>query len=832
VRPWEFLSAVGSEAGLFGNESGNIEAWVYPLKILRDFHLRFHTDARIIDSASLARTITARPEAITILYTGDTYNVRETFFVPVNERGAIIKLEIESEHPLEIEVQFQRDFQLEWPAGLGGTYGYWDKTRNAFYIGEETKKFVALVGSPSAANEQVEYATNYSSSDQNGFHLGVTEKGKETRLVLIAASVNGAADADKTYRHLLADSDALLKSSADYYRDYLARTVSLELPDQQIQDAYDWSRISELQGVVTNPYLGTGIVAGYRTSGSSQRPGFAWFFGRDSMWTSLAFDAAGDFNSARTALDFLSKVQRADGKIPHEIAQGASFVDWFKDYPYGFASADATPLYIVVMEDYVRQSGDVAFAKEHWPQLKKAYDFLKSTYGPEGLPQNFGIGHGWVEGGPLLPIKTEFYQSGLGAEAIRALSDLARLTGQAELSATLSKEFEKQRNLVYNTFWIQDKRRYAFALDSSGKPVDEPTVLAAVPAWFGSTTDAPAARMMDHLNLLAGAEHQTDWGMRIISSRSPYFSGGGYHFGSVWPLFTGWASVAEYRYDHDLAAYENLRTNALLALDGSLGHVTEVLSGDYYQPLSTSSPHQIWSAAMVVSPVLKGMFGLERDAGKRMVSFRPHVPADWSAFRIHNLRVGDAQLDLSYHRTASEIIVEIVRAGGACTFNYEPLLLNSSWDMRVEVNGRETNVDYLFNPVYEQLEIPVALREGKNIIRIRAHDFAVSYASHLPALGSDSQDLRILSQVIGTRNSPMELLLAGRAGRTYELDVWNPAMVQSVDGAVLLKESDNSPGKLRVHFDGPPGEDYRRQRVMIYFHLPKPPKGKAVVLRK
>ena len=80
--------------------------------------------------------------------------------------------------------------------------------------------------------------------------------------------------------------------------------------------------------------------------------------------------------------------------------------------------------------------------------------------------------------------------------------------------------------------------------------------------------------------------------MRIISNRSPHFSGGGYHYGSVWPLFTGWASVGEYRYHRAFPAYANLRANALLALDGSLGHVTEVLSGAYYQSLSTSSPHQ------------------------------------------------------------------------------------------------------------------------------------------------------------------------------------------------------------------------------------------------
>src|SRR5260370_26180742 len=101
--------------------------------------------------------------------------------------------------------------------------------------------------------------------------------------------------------------------------------------------------------------------------------------------------------------------------------------------------------------------------------------------------------------------------------------------------------------------------------------------------------------------------------MRIISSGSRKFSGGGDRYGSVWPLFTGWASVGEYRYHRSQPAYANLRANALLALDGSLGHVTEVLSGDYYQPLSTSSPHQIWSAAMVVSPLLRGMFGLSAD---------------------------------------------------------------------------------------------------------------------------------------------------------------------------------------------------------------------------
>ena len=42
IRTWEFLPVVGTRAGLFGNEAGRFEAWVYPLKIFRDFHLTFH----------------------------------------------------------------------------------------------------------------------------------------------------------------------------------------------------------------------------------------------------------------------------------------------------------------------------------------------------------------------------------------------------------------------------------------------------------------------------------------------------------------------------------------------------------------------------------------------------------------------------------------------------------------------------------------------------------------------------------------------------------------------------------------------------------------------
>src|SRR5438045_2996878 len=216
ARPWEFFCASGTRAGLFGNESGNLEAWVYPLKIFRNFHVRFLMDGRTLPAETLVRTVTVRPESSTIIYAGDTFSIKQTLFVPVHDTGALIQFEIETAHPLEIEVAFDRDFQLEWPAALGGTYLNWDPALPAFYFGEEQKKYAGLVGSPTAAVSEQEYQTNYSASPERAIRLGITNRGKETKIIAIAASVNGRAEAEDTYQALLSNYSAKEREAAEY----------------------------------------------------------------------------------------------------------------------------------------------------------------------------------------------------------------------------------------------------------------------------------------------------------------------------------------------------------------------------------------------------------------------------------------------------------------------------------------------------------------------------------------------------------------------------------------------------------------------------------------
>jgi glycogen debranching enzyme len=733
----------------------------------------------------------------------------------VHEPGAVILVEVETVHPLEVEAVFQRDFQLEWPAGLGGTYLNWNPELRAFALGEGQKKFAALVGSPSAALSGEEYSTNYSSSSLNSFLLGPTAKGRDTKMVVIAASLNGPKEAEDSYRRLSNKYPELRRTSSDYYKQYLNETVSVALPEPQLQQAYDWARVSMIQDMVNNPYLGTGLIAGYRTSGDTARPGFAWFFGRDALWTSFAFDAEGDFADTRTALDFISHYQRADGKVPHEISQSATLVPWFTDYPYPYASVDATPLYIVATDDYVRASGDVAFARDKWDSLWKAYEFLKSTYSPQGLPQNFGFGHGWVEGGPLLPVQAELYQSALGTQALHSLANLAHLTGKDGLSQQLTQEFVHQKQLIDQTFWSPDKKLYAYALDPNGHRMESASVLTTVPLWFGLLDQDHSQQMIDQL---VDSDHQTDWGMRIISSQNPLYDPGGYHFGSVWPLFTGWAAVGEYRYHRAVPAYSNLRANALLALDGALGHVTEVLSGDYYQPLSTSSPHQIWSAAMVVNPMLHGLFGLESDSTSHELRFAPHVPAEWKSFEVRNVHVAGATLDLKYQRTEEGLTLEMRRTGsGDCLIEFAPALSPRAQVSSAEINGRPVSPRVERNREDQHIVLRFPVYSGPSTLHIRVrNDFGYDVFSNLPPPGERSQGLRVLSESWGPKYESLTVNVSGIPGKQYDLSLWNSGQITSVEGGKFIRE-ESGQGRIRVELPGSDLSDYVQATILIHF---------------
>ena len=811
---WQFLDAVGSHSGLLGREDGNFEAWIYPLKLLRDFHLTFQLGDQVIPAASLPRTIIAKPESTSIRYVHGAFTVCETWFAPLNETGAIVTVQLESSEPVSISAAFEPDVAWMWPAGLGAGYSEWNATLHAFRFGEEQHRFYAVAGSPQATDVTQAYSTNYSSSALDSFRFGPAVKGSATYVFAMAASFEGEKQAQALYQKLLTQAPQLEDEARQYYRHYLDSTVALTLPDRELQTAYDWSRISMVQGLVDNPFAGKGLIAGYSLSGPTHRPGFAWFFGRDSMWTALALDSIGDLATTRTALEFLAKYQREDGKIPHEIPQSVSLVpDWFKAYPYPWASADSSSLYIIAADDYVRASGDVAFAKAKWESLWRAYQFVHSTFGANGLPRNEGVGTGWIEGGPLLPVSTELYQAGVVDASLQALADLAQILQRPEADA-LDPEAAALRAKIEGLLWSPDRRFYGYAVGTNGKLVEKPSVLGTVPMWFG-LLDPKKSQL--YLDVLAAPDQQADWGMRIISEKDAMYGPTGYHFGSVWPLFTGWAAVAEYRYHRALPAYANLRANAELPLDGSPGRATEVLSGRYYTPLATASSHQIWSSAMIVSPILRGMMGLSVNAQNPTVRLEPHVPADWSDFSIENISLGAASLSIEYHRTADEITLQIHRRGAQhFEFLFSPAFSLRAKVLDAEVSGRRTELHVEPENGVDQ-HVSVMVRIGAESTTVHIHfrdDFGIGYPYAVPSAGAVSSNLKFVSQQWNAAHDRLELHVAGMNGMKYEVPLYGDLTGMTASGASVKRGAQTT-----LEIDFPPGAagEYSESTVVLQF---------------
>src|SRR5260370_40698531 len=92
---------------------------------------------------------------------------------------------------------------------------------------------------------------------------------------------------------------------------------------------------------------------------------------------------------------------------------------------------------------------------------------------------------------------------------------------------------------------------------------------------------------------------------------------------------------------------------------------------------------------MVGGPLLRGMLGLHGDAAKATLTLAPHVPADWTSFRIGRAQVGSASLDLHYSKDPGGITLEVkVNGEASCNLDFQPAVSVRAKVLGVEFNGR------------------------------------------------------------------------------------------------------------------------------------------------
>jgi hypothetical protein len=353
----------------------------------------------------------------------------------------------------------------------------------------------------------------------------------------------------------------------------------------------------------------------------------------------------------------------------------------------------------------------------------------------------------------------EIYLAALDEQSAQAMSRLAVRMNDAPLAARARDQAALIRERIESEYY--QAGLYAFSRNADGTLDRTASIYPAVAWWSGRYALAKPEAM---LRRWGSEEFSTDWGTRDISPATPFYDPISYHQGSVWPLFTGWVALAEYRAGRPLSGYAHLFQNADLTWAQDLGGVTELLSGEFFEPLGRSSSHQVWSSAMVLTPALRGLFGLDWDAPANTLYLAPHLPAQWDSARLTNVPLGEARVAIDFRRENGRLVVSA----------------RSAKPVRVCL-GRSAAC-----PTSLDLQpVEVGLPHG------------------LPQPGSATAQLKVLDERLSARDAVFELAAPG--GSRLELPVRINRAGVTVTGAELADRV------VRVTF--PPGAGFQRTAI-------------------
>src|SRR5258708_16627349 len=174
---------------------------------------------------------------------------------------------------------------------------------------------------------------------------------------------------------------------------------------------------------------------------------------------------------------------------------------------------------------------------------------------------------------------------------------------------------------------------------------------------------------------------------------------------------------------------------------------------------------------MVISPMLRGMFGLHFDAQKHELTFAPHAPANWKEFEIREIATGKGAVDLQYSRTVDAITVIANRRGTEdMQLEFRPAVSLRATVLDATLNGRSVAFQMESHGSDQHVIVNGKLNSGANTLKIRLRDdFAVTFEGRLPALGGTSQGLRVLSEKWSSSHDTLTLQAQGLAGTKHPL---------------------------------------------------------------
>jgi len=416
-------------------------------------------------------------------------------------------------------------------------------------------------------------------------------------------------------------------------REWVADAPQLECDWESLGRTYRRSLV-DLAALRFSP-----LIAGSQSLPAAGLPWFMTMFGRDSIFTSLqALPFTPEL--AATTLKVLGRWQgtRVDdfrdedpGRILHEMRYGE--LSAFEERPHTpyYGTADATPLYVVLLDEYERWTGDTTLVSQLELEARAALDWIdryadltgngyisyQRRNEETGLENqcwkdswdSISYRDGRLPGFPRATAELQGYAYDAKLRGAR----LARLVwNDPAYASRLEEEAADLKRRFNDDFWIEDGRYYALALDANGDQVDALASNNGHLLWSGIVDESRADSVVGHL---LGPRLFSGWGIRTLAEGERRYNPIGYHVGTVWPFdnsFVAWG-LRRYGFKDEAA---QVAAGILDAAEFFQGRLPEAFGG-YHRSLTrypvqfpTACSPQAWSTGAPLL-LLRTMLGLE-----------------------------------------------------------------------------------------------------------------------------------------------------------------------------------------------------------------------------
>ena len=422
--------------------------------------------------------------------------------------------------------------------------------------------------------------------------------------------------------------------------------------------------------------------------------GIPWFaapFGRDSLisaFQTLLFHA----RPARETLLFLARFQGREhdeerdeepGKILHEYRRGEmARTHEIPHRPY-YGSIDATPLFLVLADEYVNFTDDMDLVTNLTPSIEAACRFVldRCDADPRGL-LTYSIGHGgrlrnqgWKDSsdcicfpdgrlaaGPIALVEVQGY-------AVDGLERAARLLSRVGRTALVDRLLQRASLLreAIDTLYFDESGACALAIDGDGVPVMTKT---SNPGHLLFSSAVTPLRARSIATGLLGGGLWSGWGIRTLSAEHAAYNPLSYHRGSIWPHDNSLAAFGMARYGWTRDTLQVLRAMYEASLHFRYYQLPELFCGvgqadaDFPVLYPVACSPQAWASATPFL-LLRSALGIFADAPRRELRiYNPTLPPWLGEVVLDRFRVGKTRLKLRFSRSGAACAVDVLEQEG------------------------------------------------------------------------------------------------------------------------------------------------------------------------